>query len=165
MHKRFVIFSYNKENDTILVRIAGCPDINYYMSNGLNQNMRTWNNKETCWAILPMALTEVAANVAISPNPEFIRYDKLKAHQVLIVETIMSKFGKRQSRASNVIIGASKINGTARSILCVTEKAPIEVIKAAHKALAKKYHPDMQGGNVKKFRQVQEAYEKLVPKR
>lgn len=49
------------------------------------------------------------------------------------------------------------------SILFLTPDAPLEVIKAAYKALALKYHPD-QGGDIEKFRKINEAYEKLCKK-
>ena len=49
---------------------------------------------------------------------------------------------------------------TPRSILCVTQEAPWEVIKASYKALALKHHPDV-GGDIEEFKRIQAAYEKL----
>src|SRR5678816_1114984 len=45
-------------------------------------------------------------------------------------------------------------------ILCVLPGSPIEVVKAAYKALAFICHPD-RGGNAEHFRQLSEAYERV----
>lgn len=61
----------------------------------------------------------------------------------------------------------------AYKILEITKEASVEEIKAAYRKMAKKYHPDRvihlgdehQKGALDKFRQVQEAYEKLQKER
>ena len=61
----------------------------------------------------------------------------------------------------------------AYKILEITKDATVDDIKAAYRKMAKKYHPDRvihlgkehQKGAVEKFRQVQEAYEKLQKER
>lgn len=61
----------------------------------------------------------------------------------------------------------------AYKILEITQEASVTEIKAAYRKMAKKYHPDRvahlgkehQKGAVEKFRQVQEAYEKLQKER
>lgn len=61
----------------------------------------------------------------------------------------------------------------AYKILEITKEASVDDIKAAYRRMAKKYHPDRvahlgeehQNGAVDKFRQVQEAYEKLQKER
>ena len=61
----------------------------------------------------------------------------------------------------------------AYKILEITKEATADEIKAAYRKMAKKYHPDRvvhlgeahQKGAVDKFRQVQEAYEKLQKER
>lgn len=61
----------------------------------------------------------------------------------------------------------------AYKILEITKDASVDEIKAAYRKMAKKYHPDRvqhlgeahQKGAVEKFRQVQEAYEKLQKER
>jgi len=61
----------------------------------------------------------------------------------------------------------------AYKILEITKEATVDEIKAAYRKMAKKYHPDRvvhlgeahQKGAVEKFRQVQEAYEKLQKER
>lgn len=62
---------------------------------------------------------------------------------------------------------------TAYKILEITKEATVDEIKAAYRKMAKKYHPDRvahlgeeyQKGAVDKFRQVQDAYEKLKTER
>jgi curved DNA-binding protein CbpA len=46
------------------------------------------------------------------------------------------------------------------SILCVTEDAPLEVIRAAYKALAGIYHPD-HGGNEQQMADLNAAYTEI----
>lgn len=47
---------------------------------------------------------------------------------------------------------------TARSVLFVTEDAPMEVVHAAYRALTKLYHPDV-GGDEERFKEIQRAWE------
>lgn len=158
--KRKVTFSYHKSNNTILIKAMGCPDVDYYVASVLNTNMKAWNPMMGCYAILPEALSEVAANVAVSPNVGFIDYvDLPRAYQV-VIKAMMGKFGREtyEEKAN----GEAPKKSTAHETLHVTTSAPIEVVKAAHKALAKKYHPDMENGDEAKFRAVQEAYEKIT---
>ncbi len=44
-------------------------------------------------------------------------------------------------------------------VLAVSPSAPREVIDASYKALAKKLHPDVQGGSTEAFQELQGAYE------
>lgn len=53
-----------------------------------------------------------------------------------------------------------KADSSPYTVLGVSPEAPDEVIKAAHKALARKYHTDL-GGDEKKMKQVNEAFEKI----
>ena len=61
----------------------------------------------------------------------------------------------------------------AYKILEITKDTTIDEIKAAYRKMAKKYHPDKvthlgkehQEGAEEKFRQVQEAYEKIQKER
>ena len=46
-------------------------------------------------------------------------------------------------------------------ILALTVVASQDAIRAAHRDLARRYHPDAGGGDVERFRQVQEAYQVL----
>lgn len=49
-------------------------------------------------------------------------------------------------------------------VLHLMDTAPLEVVKAAHKALALKHHPD-HGGSEEKFREIQEAFEEITKSR
>lgn len=49
-------------------------------------------------------------------------------------------------------------------VLCIMPEAPIEIIQAAYKALAKKNHPDT-GGSDESFRRIEEAYRKILKSR
>ncbi|AGL03474.1 J domain-containing protein [Desulfoscipio gibsoniae] len=59
----------------------------------------------------------------------------------------------------------AELRRKARLILCVSDKAGIEEIKHAYWKLAKKFHPDLNGGDqslTDKFKQITEAYEILT---
>jgi len=45
-------------------------------------------------------------------------------------------------------------------VLGLLPEAPLEVVEAAYRALAKKHHPD-QGGDAEDFRRVTEAYQAI----
>ena len=40
--------------------------------------------------------------------------------------------------------------------------APVEVVRAAYKALAMRYHPDRPGGDAQKMRELNEAVAEIV---
>lgn len=50
-------------------------------------------------------------------------------------------------------------------ILGVTPDSDMCEIKSAYRTLARKYHPDMTGGNINKFKEINEAYETLSNER
>lgn len=61
----------------------------------------------------------------------------------------------------------TKVNPTVNStsnwdVLYLKETAPIEVVKAAYKALAKLYHPDINPDNVDKMSKINVAYESIL---
>ena len=54
------------------------------------------------------------------------------------------------------------VSDSPYSNLYLIESAPMEVVKASYKALAKIYHPDNQStGNSDKFKLVTESYKKI----
>lgn len=50
---------------------------------------------------------------------------------------------------------------TSYDVLGITKNADKEAIKRAYRALVKRYHPDNPGGNIEKFKQIQDAYSSL----
>ena len=57
---------------------------------------------------------------------------------------------------------ANKMTGdSARKILGVDFKTTLEELKKVYRKLAMKFHPDREGGNEEKFKEVKEAYEYL----
>jgi hypothetical protein len=59
-----------------------------------------------------------------------------------------------------VRIPSSDNGGSPYRTLCLTEKAPMELVKAAHRILAKMHHPD-HGGDPEEFLKIQQAYERI----
>jgi hypothetical protein len=57
--------------------------------------------------------------------------------------------------------GSSEQPSTAYAVLHLRADAPIEVVKAAYKALAQLHHPDHKG-DLTKMQQINQAYEKLT---
>lgn len=56
------------------------------------------------------------------------------------------------------------VPGSPHATLYVTTNAPIEVIRAAHRALAAIHHPDV-GGDHRRMSDINTAYERLAGKR
>jgi len=57
-------------------------------------------------------------------------------------------------------LSAPKAERDPHEILGVRPDAPSEVVAASYKALVKQYHPDV-GGDAAKFKEVQDAYERI----
>jgi len=53
-------------------------------------------------------------------------------------------------------------SGGAYSKLYLLPGAPVEVVRAAYKALAMRYHPDRPGGDAQKMRELNEAVAEIV---
>ena len=56
---------------------------------------------------------------------------------------------------------ASGAEKAAHEVLGIGEDASAEVRRAAYKALAKIHHPDVEGGDAAKFREIEAAYREL----
>lgn len=57
---------------------------------------------------------------------------------------------------------AQDVKSDAWSKLYLIEGAPIELIQAAYRVLAKKFHPDVMGGDGEKMKSVNVAYKELM---
>ncbi len=94
-------------------------------------------------------------------------------NEVVQIYTISGYMGisSRDFESIKAMFYSSKDN--AYKILEITKEASVDEIKAAYRSMAKKYHPDKvihlgeehRKGAEEKFRQVQEAYEKLQKER
>lgn len=94
-------------------------------------------------------------------------------NEVVQIYTISGYLGisSRDFESIKAMFYSSKDN--AYKILEITKEASVDEIKAAYRKMAKKYHPDRvmhlgeehRQGAEEKFRQVQEAYEKLQKER
>lgn len=62
-----------------------------------------------------------------------------------------------------LLVGFDTIEAAADTwgVLHLTEGAPLELIRAAYRILAKTYHPDM-GGDAEKFKSLNKAYKELM---
>lgn len=93
--------------------------------------------------------------------------------EVLQISTISGYLGISSRDFESIKAMFYDSSDNAYKILEITKEATVEEIKAAYRKMAKKYHPDRvihlgpehQKGAVEKFRQVQEAYEKLRKER
>ena len=56
---------------------------------------------------------------------------------------------------------AHEVSDSAYTTLYLLEGAPLEVVRAAYKALAQKYHPD-RGGDVSIMQQINAAYKEIL---
>jgi hypothetical protein len=64
-------------------------------------------------------------------------------------------------RESLMALPAGKTERDSWEIMQLQRGAPSEMVDAAYRTLAKKLHPDVQGGDAAAFRELDEAYKKL----
>lgn len=73
----------------------------------------------------------------------------------------MLAVGAQEAPGATLEDGHVQTPSNPHEALYVAEDAPVEVVKAAYRALVHKYHPD-QGGNEADFRRVDEAYRAVM---
>lgn len=124
-----------------------------FVSQGIKpQSHRRFDPESRRWWVHHLKLPQLVA--AAKRYFDHVDYRALPPEiQIKIVQ-----FGERQD-AEPVRVGPSR-RRTPYEVLFVTNDAPPEVIKAAYRALAQKYHPD-HGGDPAKFREIDEAYKEL----
>lgn len=116
---------------------------------------RIWDNTKSRWKV---HVSKIPETVIIAKRYfDYIDYSALPEEiQIEIVECV-EKHNKRKYKQQKI---KKDVVSSPHESLFVLKTAPHEVIRAAYKALAIKYHPD-HGGDPKKFREIQEAWEKL----
>lgn len=72
--------------------------------------------------------------------------------------------GAQIPHSGSLFVTEKSTSETPYEILCVTEEAPMEVVSAAYKALARIHHPDV-GGEAPKFLKLAEAYNQIRKER
>ena len=151
MYRIPVVFKYKVEKDTIIVQFANLQQLEDYIRT-LPISDRSFSRKDGGWIILPKQLGKVVAFA--STWSSHVDINQLPPH----LKFVASKFilGEQQTTS------APSKEKTPYDILFIKKNAPPEVIKAAYKALAKKYHPDNgDTGDATEFRKIQEAYNKI----
>jgi DnaJ-class molecular chaperone len=86
--------------------------------------------------------------------------DKLKDTEMLLAdarsEVVRLDFENKNLRRQR----SSRPDG-AYSLLHLLPSAPAELVEKAYKVLARIYHPDLEGGDEEKMKELNQAYDKL----
>ena len=144
---------YNDHNDTLEIHFIGSIEFREYLSS-LSSDMRTWNSDQKCWVVLP----DILVQVVTFSKPLF---DKIYYSSVPI------NYQKIINNALNGVTEDCKpgVNGKSNySKLFLVESSPQFIVKAVHKILAKRYHPDGDDPDEEKFLEIQKAYDEIKSK-
>ena len=136
--------------------------------------------REPCWVVLNGAFGKLVSAVKNTVTSKYRKWDSLESvwlvHWKCLLQIIhwareydyVVDYSSLPMRWQMVAAGAQvselaieDSSANPFSTLFLTEEAPIELIKSAYKILATKHHPDV-GGNVKKFREVSDAYQTIL---
>lgn len=112
--------------------------------------LRKFNQESKRWWVHHNRLPQVVA--AGKRYFDHVDYRSLPPELQIKIVQFLEKEG------DPVVVGSKR--KTPHETLFVVPGAPPEVIKAAYRALAAKYHPD-HGGDPEKFRKIDEAYKAL----
>ena len=143
-----VKFEYDPELDNIWVKFRNIQQLEDYIRS-LPLDQRTFSRKRGAWVLRKKQLVNVvsfacrwSSHIDIHSLPTDLKF-------------IASKFMDGQ-------VSQTTVSDSPYSNLHLAEGAPMEVVRASYKALAKMYHPDNQStGNSDKFKLVTESYKKI----
>ena len=129
-----------------------------YVRYNVSDNFRIWNPRKQAYKIHLLKLDEII--IAAKRYFDFIDWTSLPEHvQIrLALKVGKQRYGNRPTEKISEPPKASPYE-----MLYLMDSAPIEVVKAAYKALALLHHPD-RGGQVERFQQIKEAYEAITTK-
>ena len=114
---------------------------------------RTWNSNLKCWAVIPEILHKIISYGRYTFNR--IDSSSLPIHYQSVVQRALQGLPDTEIYTNR--------KSSPYSVLYISKGAPECVVKAAYKALAFKYHPDM-GGDAEEFQKVKAAYDEIMKK-
>jgi hypothetical protein len=127
-----------------------------YVSQGVKPlSYRRYDEGNKRWEVHAVKVPQVVA----AARRYFDHVDYKALPPELQISIVQYEKGK-QSGAAYPVSGGARLAKSPHAILFVAPDAPQEVIKAAYRALASKYHPD-HGGDPEAFRKIDEAYKEL----
>lgn len=109
---------------------------------------------EDCWHIHSSVVVQVTKLGYTELG--YVRYAALPSSLQMQIAQEKASWRRASAKPTPMRVDTSGLYKT----LYVIPGAPREVVKAAYKALSKKYHPDT-GGDAEKFKAVQDAYTRL----
>jgi len=117
-----------------------------YLKYSIPKSKRSFDGSK--WRVMPSALGMVVRFGRLCFD--HVDYSRLPANlQIRIADT-------KYNSESDILEDHSP-----RALLGVTDEAPMEVVKAAYKALARKYHPDVSDGDDTLMKQLNAAYKSI----
>jgi len=151
--RRILEFRYNDTNDTIDVLYAGCEELDNYIQGRVEPKSRVWSKSTNCWVVTP----DVIGNITAIGSPHFdeVKYFSLPPD----IQNEVKKYllGRRVTPEPEK--GTLEVSPYTK--LFLLEGAPMFVVKAAYKALAHHYHPDMETGDNERFLEITGAYKSI----
>jgi hypothetical protein len=117
---------------------------------------RKWSNDKKCWEV---HITKLPPVVLVAKRL-FDRVDWSELPEDLQID-LVSKLISEASASASRGFQAKKPVLSPYEALYLLPTAPMEVVKAAYRALAFIYHPD-RGGDAEAFKDITKAYEEIV---
>ena len=143
-----VKFEYDSERDNIRVKFRNIQQLEDYIRS-LPLDQRTFSRQHGAWVLRKKQLVNVvsfasrwSSHIDINSLPTDLKF-------------LASKFMEGQ-------VQHTPIARSPYTDLYVVDGAPMEVVRASYKALAKLYHPDnLESGDSQKFKIITESYNKI----
>lgn len=150
-----LILYYNDANETIELLFKN-EELNNFISSSIQQSSRTWFQKKSCWVIVPDVLPDVISFSRHLFN--HIDSSSLPIHYQKIIQNV---FQGTWNKSKNTVKSTLRSGGD-HAELFLLDSAPEFVVKSTYKALAKRYHPDGDEPDEDKFKQIKDAYERII---
>ena len=151
--RRILEFRYNDTNDTIDVLYAGCKELDNYIHGQVEPKSRVWSKATSCWVITP----NVIGNITAIGSPHFDEVKYFSLPPTIQNEVKKYLLGRRVTPEEDKVTP----KGSPYAKLFLIEDSPMFLVKAAYKALARHYHPDMKTGDNERFLEITSAYKSL----
>ena len=141
---------YNDTNDTIETIYSHCNELDTYIQGRIKPKNRVWSKNTNCWVVTPEVIGKVVYFSSIYFDE--VNYFSLPPTlQEVVKEHLRDKKFTLQPTPTPQESNFHK--------LFLTEDAPLFLVRAAYKSLAKHYHPDNQDtGDKDRFMEISTAY-------
>lgn len=144
---RVLTLTYEEKYKLIKCSFDRNIEFTQHLKYRIKASHRRYDSEDKCWYVKEVAITTL---VRLGDT----YFDRIVYKELPVYLQI--KIADRK----NIQLSKAVSGQTAYQVLHLQESAPLEVVKAAYKALAHIHHPD-KGGETEMFTQINEAYEKI----